>query len=126
MLTRSRIATLVRQSAAHDLSDVLIGEGCELDDSRAADERRVHLEERVLGGGAHEHHEAILDGVQERVLLRLGEAVDLVHEQDGALAAHGEPAPGRLDGLAQVGDSRGDRGHLDEGGLGRRSDDPGE
>ncbi|KKM84610.1 hypothetical protein LCGC14_1297350, partial [marine sediment metagenome] len=39
----------------------------------------------VLGGGAHQRHRAALDDGQEAVLLRAVEAVDLVHEQQGAL-----------------------------------------
>ena len=46
----------------------------------------VDLEERVLGGRADERQRPVLDRRQERVLLRLGEAVDLVEEQDRALS----------------------------------------
>jgi hypothetical protein len=45
----------------------------------------VHLEERVLGRGADERDEPVFDAGQQRVLLRLVEAVDLVEEQDRAL-----------------------------------------
>ena len=51
---------------------------------RPRQQRRVDLERRVLGGGADQHDVAGLDARQERVLLRLVEAVDLVHEDDGA------------------------------------------
>jgi hypothetical protein len=53
---------------------------------RAREQRRVHLERRVLGGGADQHDVAGLDARQERVLLRLVEAVDLVDEDDRAAA----------------------------------------
>src|SRR5262249_28925767 len=53
------------------------------------EERRVDLEGRVLGGGTHEHDGALLDVRQERVLLGLVEAVDLVDEENGAASADG-------------------------------------
>ena len=53
---------------------------------RAAEQRRVQLEAGILGGGAHQRHRAALDIGQETVLLRAVEAVDLVHEQQRALA----------------------------------------
>ena len=49
-------------------------------------QRRVDLEVRVLGGRADQRDHALLDRRQQRVLLRLVEAVDLVEEQDRALA----------------------------------------
>src|SRR5918999_1812623 len=50
-----------------------------------AKQRRVHLEVGVLGGGAHQHHEPLLHGRQQRVLLGLVEAMDLVEEEDRPL-----------------------------------------
>ena len=47
----------------------------------AAQQRRYDLERGVLGGGADERYHALLDGSQQRILLRLVEAVDLVDEQ---------------------------------------------
>ena len=47
---------------------------------------RVDLEVRVLGGGADQRDQARLHHGQQRVLLRLVEAVDLVEEQDRAAA----------------------------------------
>ena len=47
-------------------------------------QRRVDLEVRVLGGRADQGDEPLLDRRQERVLLRLVEAVDLVEEEDRA------------------------------------------
>ena len=47
--------------------------------------------------------DAVLDGVQDGVLLRLVEAVDLVDEEDGARAAEGARFARGLDGGAHVG-----------------------
>ena len=59
----------------------------EHEDARPREQRRVHLERRVLGRRADEHDRARLDVRQERVLLRLVEAVDLVDEEDRPLPA---------------------------------------
>ena len=69
---------------------------------RTAAQRRVDLEERVLGRRADERQRAVFDRRQERVLLRLGEAVDLVEEQDRALSALAEAVAGVLDGRPDV------------------------
>ena len=50
---------------------------------RARQQRADHFERRVLGGRADEHEQARFDVRQERVLLRLVEAMHLVDEQDG-------------------------------------------
>ena len=69
-----------------DRDDVVGAERLEDVDLRAREQRGVDLERRVLGGRADEHDRAALDVRQERVLLRLVEAVDLVDEQDGPSA----------------------------------------
>ena len=102
---------------------VVVGQRRELDDARAAHERRVDLEERVLGRRADEHDDAVLDRVQQRVLLRLAEPVDLVDEQDRALRRQAETVGGRRDGRAQLGDAAGDRADLLEVRLRRARDD---
>ena len=66
---------------------MLVLERVQLVDPAAREQRRVDLEVGVLGGGADEDDRAILDGRQQRVLLRLVEAVDLVQEEDRALTA---------------------------------------
>ena len=53
---------------------------------RSAQERRIQLERRILGGRADQSDGAVLDIGQEAVLLRAIEAVDFVHEQQCALA----------------------------------------
>ena len=53
----------------------------QLVDPHARDEGRVDLEVGVLGRRPDERDQALLDGGQQRVLLRLVEAVDLVEEE---------------------------------------------
>ena len=69
--------------------------------ARARAQRGDHLERRVLGRRAEQHHRAALDVGQQRVLLRLVEAVDLVDEERGAHAA-AALFVGARDLLAQV------------------------
>ena len=76
----------LRQGAAQERLDVVRAQLAELVDLTAREERRVHLEVRVLGRRADQGHEPLLDRRQERVLLGLVEAVDLVEEEDGAPA----------------------------------------
>ena len=74
-------------AALHDLLQVVFGQRLQHVDRGARQQRRVHLERRVLGGGADEGEEARFDVRQEGVLLALVEAVHLVDEDDGAAAA---------------------------------------
>ena len=79
----------------------------------ARQQGRVELERGIFGGGADQHHRAVLDIGQEAVLLGAVEAVDLVHEQQGLLADPDMLA--RLgEHLLQVGDAREDRRDGDE------------
>ena len=94
----------VGQGLARDGEEVVLRQRLELEDAAAADQRLVDLEVGVLGGRADQDHRAVLDPRQQRVLLRLVEAVDLVHEEDGALA---ELAAA----LLRVGDGGADVGH---------------
>ena len=71
----------------------------------ARQQRAVQFERRILGGGADQHHGAVLDIGQEAVLLRPVEAVDLVDEEQRALAADA-PLLRRVEHLAQIGDAR--------------------
>ena len=84
-------------AAPHDLGELVLGERLELVHLRAGEERGVDLVVRVLGRRADQRHEARLDAGQQRVLLRLVEAVDLVEEEDRAPAGacRAAPAPAR-------------------------------
>ena len=76
----------VIERAPHDRADRLRLELLEREHARARQQRPDHLERRVLRRRADQRHRAVLDERQDRVLLRLVEAVDLVDEQHGALA----------------------------------------
>ena len=83
----------------------------------------VHLEKRVFGGGPHQHDHAVLHRMQKRILLAAVEAVDLVHEQDGAQPAHGQALLGRVYLAAQIRHRAADGRHLHELGPRRLGDD---
>ena len=53
----------------------------ETEQSAPADQRRVHFEEGILGRGAHQDDRPVLDAREQGILLRFGEAVDLVQEE---------------------------------------------
>nr|WP_276602730.1 hypothetical protein [Nannocystis pusilla] len=67
-----------------------------------AQQRRVDLEARVLGGRPDQRAHPRLDVRQQDVLLRLVEAVDLVDEQQRPAALVGPPSARDLDHLAQL------------------------
>ncbi len=96
------------EPAPHQDLDGGAVERLEAEQRRAAAQRRVDLEERVLGGRPDEGDRAVLDRRQQGVLLRLGEAVDLVEEQDRAPPVHAEAFPGTFDDLPHVLDPGGD------------------
>jgi hypothetical protein len=74
----------------------------QLIDLRAAEERVVDLEVRVLRRRPDQRDKALLDRGQQGVLLGLVEAVDLVEEEDRAAAA-GPALAGAGDDLADLG-----------------------
>ena len=90
------------EAALHELGGGRFVERLEPEQRGPRHQRRVDLEVRVLGRRADEDDQAALDGRQQRVLLRLVEAVDLVEEQDRALVVLAEPALGPLEHLADV------------------------
>ncbi len=105
-------------------ADVLDRQRPELVDLRAAEQRRVDLEEGVLGRRPDQGHEALLDGREQGVLLGLVEAVDLVEEEDRRLAG-GAAALGRaLDHRPHLGPAGVHRRLLLEGAARRGGDDP--
>ena len=113
-------------AAAEDHDELLLRERGQLDHGAAREQRRVHLEVRVLGGRADERDEPVLDGVQDGVLLRLVEAVDLVDEEDRPEPVAAEAVARSRDHGAHVVDARRHGGELLEGGAGSLGDDAGD
>ena len=110
-------AAVVAQRAPQQRQHVLVVERAQLVHAAARQQRRVDLEVGVLGRRADEHHEPLLDRGQQRVLLGLVEAMDLVEEEDRALAARVAAVLGALDHLAHLGAPRVDSRGLLEGGA---------
>ena len=82
-----------------------------LRDSSGRDDREV----RVLRRRGDERDPAVLDGREQRVLLGLGEPVDLVDEEHRLAAATSQAAPGVVDHLTHVLDPGRHGRELDEG-----------
>jgi hypothetical protein len=114
------------QRPANESFDGLDLERLQHEDLAAREQGGVQLEGGVLGRRADERDGAVLDVRQERVLLRLVPAVDLVDEDDGMPAMHAQLDLGLLDGLLEVGDAGGRGRERDEPGLGGAGDDAGE
>src|SRR5581483_11544072 len=108
----------VGQGPVDQPPQVVLRQGLEPEQRGTAPQRTVDLEEGVLGGGADQREEAVLDVGQEGVLLGAVEAVDLVEEQDRALALLTEAGPGPLHDLPHLLHAGGDGRHRLEG-LGR-------
>ena len=119
----AQAALRVAQRALQHLFELGLVERLQDDDPRARKERSVHLERRVLGGGADENDVARLDVSEKGVLLALVEAMNLVDEQDRALALAAPALFGRLQHLADVLDARQHRAHGFEMGPGQAADD---
>ena len=77
-------ALAVPERPPHDREQVVLLEGLKDVDPAPREQRRIHLEGRVLGGRADEDDRALLDVGQESVLLGPVEAMDLVDEEDRA------------------------------------------
>jgi hypothetical protein len=112
--------------AARTTSSRRSAERHELEELTAAEERRVDLEVRVLRRRPDQRQEARLDRRQERVLLTLVEAVDLVQEEDRAASVAAQPVAGLAQHPAHVAHADLHRRELLEVRLRRRRDDPGE
>ncbi len=113
-----------RRAPLHDDGDLLVRQRFERVELHPRHQRRVDLEVRVLGRGADQRHQPFLDRRQERVLLRLVEAVDLVEEQDRALPMGSEALAGACEHCAHLGHRGRDRRKLFERGAGPRGHDP--
>jgi len=106
--------------------DVVVRERTQREQQRPGEQGCDHREGRVLRGRRHEHDPAVLDARQQRVLLRLGEAVDLVEEQDGGAAVEVAFALGLLHHLPHVLHAGRDGGQLRERAPGGAGDHVGQ
>ncbi len=100
--------------------------GTQLVELRAREKRRVDLEVGVLGRRPDQRHQPLLDRGQQRVLLRLVEAMDLVEEEDRRLVRGPAALLGPLDHGADLGPPRVHRRELLERPAARGGDDPGQ
>src|SRR4029079_3546077 len=80
-LKRAEPTLAVGERAAENGLELPGVERLQDDHAAAREQRRVDLERRVLGGGPDQGHVAGLDMAEERVLLRLVIAMDLVYEE---------------------------------------------
>ena len=94
---RAEAVRRVVERAPQELDEVVCRERLEAEHLAPGEERCVHREARVLGRRPDEDDRPVLDVRQERVLLRLVEPMDLVDEDDRALAREtpGARAPRR-------------------------------
>ncbi len=124
---RARQAALpVVEGPPDDRGHLVVRQRLEPPDPQARQERGVHLEVGVLGRRPDEGDRAVLDVRQERVLLGLVEAVDLVDEQHRPALLEREPLLRLGDHRADLDDARHDRGHGPELGADRVGEQAGE
>ena len=93
-------------------------------DLTAAQQRGDYLERGVFRSGADQRDDPLLDGPEQRILLRLVEAVDLVDEEERGLLVEEPLLAGRLDHLADLLDARRDGRKGEERTVELRGDDP--
>ena len=101
---------------------MLLGQRLEHIDAAARQKRRDDLERRILRSRADQANVALFDVRQERILLGLVEAVNLVDENDGARSILSRPLRIGHD-LLDFLDAGQHRGELDELRLGHACDD---
>lgn len=101
---------LVRQRPAQQITQVVVGQRFQGEQQGPRQQRGDDREVRILRGGGDQGHPAVLHGGEQGVLLGLGEAVDLVQEEDGLLAVPTGGAARALDDGPDLLDPGGDRG----------------
>ncbi len=109
---------LVLQGAVDQLPQVFGLKRLELKDLTPAEKSSVDGEERVLGRGADEDHDSFLDIGEERILLRLVEAVDFVDEEQCAAGFRFQAFASRFENGAEFLHATADGAELHEGGSG--------
>ena len=109
---------------ASTVGELLGGERGQRIHPQAREQGAVDLERGVLGGGADQRQQALLHGRQQRVLLGLVEAVDLVEEQHRPAASGSAPVGRALDHRTDLRAPGLHRAELLEGAAGALGDDP--
>ena len=118
-------ASLAAGARRSTVADLLGRQRLQRVDAHAREQRAVDLERGVLGRRADQRHQALLDGRQQRVLLGLVEAVDLVEEEHRLRRRSvSRRCGGALDHGAHLGAPGRDRAQLLEGRAGALGDDP--
>ena len=95
----------VRDCASDERADLLVGERLQAPDPESAQEGRVDLEVRIFRRRADQRDRAVLDLRQQRVLLGLVEAVNLIEEEHGLRAAGREALAGLCDDATDLDDA---------------------
>ena len=103
------------EAPLHEQRAGLGTERLESEQRGSAEQRRIDLEERILGGGADQDEQSALDRGQQCVLLRLVEPMHLIEEQDRALAPLPETIVGAASHLEHILHRGGDGRELLEG-----------
>src|SRR3989442_6089036 len=106
--------------------DIRVVQWLEDEDATPRQQRARQLEGWILGRGADERDDAVLDPGEKRILLRLVEPMDLVAEEDRALPLILQPLLGLSDDFAHSRDAFGHRGKRLEVPVGIIRDDLGE
>src|SRR6266571_5688814 len=110
----------------NDLQQGILRERLQYDDQRSGEQRADHFEGGILRGSTDEYHRTRLDVRKKGILLGLVETMDLIHEQDRALALDDPTLLSDLDHPAQLREPAGDGREGLEVGLGMRGDQAGE
>ena len=113
----------VKRAAQH-LPDLLRGQRPQRVHPHPRQQRAVDLERGVLRGRADQRHHALLHSRQQRVLLGLVEAVDLIEEEHRAGVARGAAVGGALQHRAHLRAAGLHRAQLFEHGAGALGDHP--
>jgi len=101
----------VRQRAIDHRADRFLRQRLQRDHAAPRQQRGVDRERRILSRRADQHEQSVFDVRQERVLLRLVEAMNLVDEHERALPSS---RPARLGGRDRVANLRNARQHCRE------------
>jgi hypothetical protein len=123
---RSQAALAIRQGTLKERLDLGDSKRLEGEDLAAAQKRRVDGEKRILRRRPNKNDAPFLDVGQQHVLLGPVEAVQLIDEQQRALAPRGQLRGGFLQDLAQLLDARRDRVQLAEPAARVAGDDVGQ